>query len=57
MLRAGIIGLGVGEQHIIGYSAHPEVSVVSACDFDQKKLSEVQSRHPDLTYHSEAKAI
>ena len=47
-LRAGIIGLGVGEQHIAGYESHPECEVVSICDIDSEKLSAVGARHPRL---------
>ncbi|HVW19101.1 MAG TPA: Gfo/Idh/MocA family oxidoreductase [Solirubrobacteraceae bacterium] len=44
-LRAGVIGLGVGEQHIEGYErAGCEVAVL--CDFDAGRLAEVGERHP-----------
>lgn len=46
-LRAGVIGLGVGEQHILGYQAgHCEV--VSICDVNQHKLEEVGKRYPGI---------
>ncbi|MBM3545141.1 MAG: Gfo/Idh/MocA family oxidoreductase [Alphaproteobacteria bacterium] len=45
-LKAGIIGLGVGEQHIIGYDAHPHCRTVAICDIDAAKLAEVGARHP-----------
>lgn len=47
-LRAGIIGLGVGEQHIAGYRAHPEVDVVAVCDIAGDKRDMVRERYPDL---------
>src|SRR5690606_29145341 len=47
-LKAGIIGLGVGEQHIAGYQHHPQVEVTHICDIDPAKLAEVSARHPDL---------
>lgn len=47
-LRAGIIGLGVGEQHIAGYESHPECEVVAICDLDTEKLAAVGARHPGL---------
>ena len=47
-LRAGVIGLGVGEQHIAGYREHSQCEVVAVCDTDPEKLAEVQSRHPEL---------
>lgn len=48
MLRAAIIGLGVGEQHIYGYQQNPDCTVVGICDLDPKKLAEVRERHPDI---------
>jgi predicted dehydrogenase len=37
-LRAGIIGLGVGEKHIAAFNAHPNCKVTALCDFSKKKL-------------------
>ena len=48
-LRAGIIGLGVGEQHIAGYRAHPRCEVIALCDFDGARLREVGGRHPGVS--------
>jgi predicted dehydrogenase len=45
-LKAGIIGLGVGERHIPGYQADPRCQVVALCDSDPVKLAEVAARHP-----------
>jgi predicted dehydrogenase len=45
-LRAAVIGLGVGEQHVAGYEAHPSVEVVAICDVDEAKLAQVAARHP-----------
>lgn len=47
-LRAGIIGLGVGEQHILGYHADPRCQVVTLCDLNEKRLEEVSTRHPGI---------
>jgi predicted dehydrogenase len=46
VLRAGVIGLGVGEQHIAGYEAHPGAEVAAICDLDPDRLEEVGRRHP-----------
>ena len=43
--KVGIIGLGVGEQHLIGYRDVAGVEVAALCDFDPKKLEEVGDRH------------
>lgn len=45
-LRVGVIGLGVGEQHVVGYEAHPQAEVVAICDRDEQKLAEVGERYP-----------
>lgn len=47
-LTVGIIGLGVGEQHITGFEQHPACTVKRICDVDPKKLAEVGSRHPQI---------
>ena len=44
-LKVGIIGLGVGEQHILGYGFSSRCEVVALCDFDKKKLTEVGSKY------------
>jgi predicted dehydrogenase len=52
-MRAGVIGLGVGEQHIKGYLA-AGADVVAICDQDPRKLSEVHARYPDCRTYSSA---
>ena len=47
-LRAGIIGLGVGQRHISGYSDNPNCEVVAICDINKSKLDEVAKSNPDL---------
>lgn len=47
-LRAGIIGLGVGEAHIAGYRSHAGCDVVAICDLDTKKLAEVAAKNPGV---------
>lgn len=53
-LRVGIIGLGVGEQHIAGYEAHPAARVTALCDVDETRLREVDARHPGRSLHTDA---
>lgn len=53
MLRAGVIGLGVGEQHIAGYRAHPECRVVALCDTDPAKRDAARVKYPDLELHAD----
>jgi predicted dehydrogenase len=57
MLRAGIIGLGVGEQHIAGYRAHPEAEVVAVCDVDPGKLAMAAERYPELRRTADANEL
>jgi predicted dehydrogenase len=56
-LRAAVIGLGVGEQHISGYDAHPSSETVAICDIDAAKLAEVAARFPNVTVTTEPDAI
>jgi predicted dehydrogenase len=53
-LRVGIIGLGVGEQHIAGYEAHPGARVTALCDMDEARLAEVSARHPGRRLFTDA---
>lgn len=44
-LRAGVIGLGVGEQHVLGYRA-AGVEVVALCDTNPEKRATASRTHP-----------
>lgn len=44
-VRAAVIGLGIGEQHILGYRRAPGCDVVAICDVDAERLREVGDRH------------
>lgn len=57
ILRAGIIGLGVGERHIAGYQACPGCFIAAICDRDEAKLAEVASRHPSLHHTTNPDSI
>jgi predicted dehydrogenase len=46
VLRAAIIGLGVGESHIASYEKDGRCRVTTLCDIDQDKLAAVAGRHP-----------
>ena len=43
-MKAGIIGLGVGEQHISGYR-DAGIEVVALCDKDPKKRREAHAKY------------
>lgn len=40
-LRVGVIGLGMGRNHVEGYQAHPAVNVVAIADTDQERLKTI----------------
>lgn len=56
-IRAGIVGLGVGEQHIAGYRAHPAAEVVALCDFDPARRAEASTRYPGLDIYEDARDL
>jgi len=56
-IKAGIVGLGVGEQHITGYQGHPDCEVAAICDLDKEKLDEVGERHRDLERTTDPDAV
>jgi predicted dehydrogenase len=56
-LRVGIIGLGVGEQHIYGCKGINGVEVSLLCDFSPEKLSQVSARHPGIEVTSRAQDV
>lgn len=47
-LKVGIIGLGIGEQHIADYQAHPNCSVVALCDSSEQKRVDAMAAYPDM---------
>ena len=47
-LNVGIIGLGVGEQHIAGYHNHPNCKVVALCDFSEEKYKMAKEKYPGM---------
>jgi predicted dehydrogenase len=56
-IRAGIIGLGVGEQHLKSYAAQPGVEVHAICDIDTEHLRKVGDRHDISKRHTDFKAL
>jgi predicted dehydrogenase len=47
-MRAGVIGLGVGEQHAEALAAIEGCELVAVCDRDRLKLRQVASRFPSV---------
>lgn len=56
-LSVGIIGLGVGEQHIAGYDKHPNSRVVALCDFSEDKLNLAREKYPKFRFAEQADDI
>ncbi len=56
-LRAGVVGLGVGERHIAGYRAHPDCEVVALADIDPAKREMAALRYPGVKLHASAEAL
>lgn len=56
-VRAGVIGLGVGEQHVLSYGAIPGCDVVAVCDTDPVKLREVGERRGIARRHGDYRKI
>lgn len=40
-LKVGVIGLGIGEEHLKAYSAHPECEVVGISDLSSERLEQI----------------
>jgi predicted dehydrogenase len=47
-IGAGIIGLGIGEQHVAGFHSLPGCDVVVLCDLSQEKLDRVAAGYPGV---------
>jgi len=54
MLKAGIIGLGVGERHIAGYQQSGRAEVVALCDIDPAKAQMAREKYPGMTFYGQA---
>lgn len=48
LLRCGVVGLGVGEQHALAYQSDARCSLVGLCDSDAAKRAEVGGRFPSV---------
>lgn len=56
-LGVGIIGLGVGEQHIKGFRAHPNARVVALCDIDAAVRIRMKERYADLDIVADSETL
>lgn len=56
-LRAGIIGLGVGEAHAEGYLRDPQCTVAAVCDYEDEKLARAKEKFPGVKVTKQADEI
>jgi len=56
-LGVGVIGLGVGEEHIAAYQAHPPCELVAVCDVSPEKRAAARERYPATAIIDEAKDV
>ncbi len=56
-IKVGIIGLGVGERHIVGYRQIDGVDVTAICDIDSAKLKEVGDRQDIAARYTDYRAM
>jgi predicted dehydrogenase len=56
-LKAGVIGLGIGEQHVLDYRAHPQCDVVAVCDGSEAKRAEATDAYPGVRVMAEASEL
>lgn len=54
MLRAAVVGLGVGEAHARTYADHPDCDLVGLCDVDEARLAAVAAHHPGVRTATDA---
>lgn len=56
-LKVGIIGLGVGEQHLISYVAQPDCEVTAICDLSAERAREIGDRYGVAARHTDYRRI
>lgn len=56
-IRAGVIGVGVGEYHIRGYEAHPAAEVVALADVNPVRLAEAGAAHGITRLYTDYQAM
>lgn len=57
VLRAAVLGLGVGEQHARAYRDHPASELVLLCDHDEVRLAEVARSFPGVRTTTSAEEV
>ena len=57
MLRTGIIGLGVGEGHLVSYQGIKGVEVAAICDRDEKRLAKIGNQYSVERRHTDYRDV
>ena len=57
LLKAAVIGLGVGERHISSYQSDPRCQVVALCDINEQRLHEVGAKYPNCRLTTSAEDV
>lgn len=53
----GVIGMGVGEKHLIALNNNRHVKVKSVCDFDREKINLGKIKYPNVKFFYKDKEI
>jgi predicted dehydrogenase len=56
-IQIGVIGLGVGEQHIYGFQSHADAVVVALADIDPLKRAMAHDKFPTMRIYDCAEAL
>ena len=56
-LRVGVIGLGMGRGHIVGWREHPQVDVVALADPDSARLTLIGNEFGISALHASTEAM
>jgi predicted dehydrogenase len=54
LLKVGVIGLGVGAQHVNGFDVDARCEVVALCDFDEERLALARAERPKVETTTDA---
>jgi predicted dehydrogenase len=56
-LKAGVIGLGIGEQHVLGYLKADSVDVAALCDIDETKRASARQKYQQCKIYTSAEEL
>lgn len=57
IVRAGVVGLGIGRHHVGAYAAHPRVELVALCDGDAARLGGFLDQQPGARGYATVEAM